>query len=59
MLNLIILMIERVGLIIIVAYMLMNIRYFKTMLRKRHHLSTKLQLILVFGIFAIINLLKM
>ena len=55
MLNLIILMIERVGLIIIVAYMLMNIRYFKTMLTKRHRLSTKVQLILVFGIFAIIS----
>lgn len=55
MLNLVILMIERVGLIIIVAYMLMNIRYFKTMLTKRYRLSTKLQLILVFGIFAIIS----
>ncbi len=55
MLNLIILMIERVGLIIIVAYMLMNIRYFKTMLTKRRKLSTKVQLILVFGIFAIIS----
>ncbi len=55
MLNLVILMIERVGLIIIVAYMLMNIRYFKAMLTKRDQLSTKLQLIVVFGIFAIIS----
>ncbi|WP_192988223.1 sensor histidine kinase [Carnobacterium mobile] len=55
MLNLFILMIERVGLIIIVAYMLMNIQYFKNMLTERKRLATKLQLIVVFSLFATIS----
>ena len=35
MFNLFILLLERVGLIIIIAYMLMNINHFKTMMGER------------------------
>ena len=35
MLNLFILLLERVGLIIIIAYILMNINHFKTMMNQR------------------------
>lgn len=55
MLNLFILMLERVGLIILVAYILMNVQHFKTILTKRQLFSTKVQLIIVFSIFAIIS----
>lgn len=55
MLNLFILMLERVGLIILAAYILMNVQHFKTILTKRQLLSTKVQLIIVFSIFAIIS----
>jgi len=55
MVTLFILMLERAGLIIILAYMLMNIQYFKNMLGDRQRLSTKMQLIVIFGLFAIIS----
>lgn len=55
MVTLFILMLERAGLIIILAYMLMNIQYFKNMLGDRKRWSTKMQLIVIFGIFAIIS----
>ncbi len=55
MINLIFLMIERVGLIIIVAYILMNSQHFKNILTKRQSLKTQLQLILIFGLFGIIS----
>lgn len=37
MFNLFILLLERVGLIIIIAYMLMNINHFKTMMGEREN----------------------
>lgn len=55
MFNLFILMLERGGLIIILAYILMNIPYFKNLLGNRRRASTMIQLIVVFGIFAIIS----
>ena len=55
MFNLFILILERVGLIIILAYLLMNIHYFRDKLGERQRLSTKLALIVVFGIFAVIS----
>lgn len=55
MLSLFILMLERGGLIILLAYLLMNISYFKNLLGKRQIFSTKVQLVIVFGIFAIIS----
>ncbi|MGB7366719.1 LytS/YhcK type 5TM receptor domain-containing protein [Carnobacterium jeotgali] len=55
MFNLFILMLERGGLIIILAYILMNIPYFKNLLGNRRRASTMVQLIVVFGIFAIIS----
>ncbi|WP_407371659.1 LytS/YhcK type 5TM receptor domain-containing protein [Carnobacterium sp.] len=55
MFNLFILMLERGGLIIILAYILMNIPYFKNLLGNRRKVSTMVQLIIVFGIFAIIS----
>lgn len=55
MFNLFILILERVGLIIILAYLLMNIHYFRNKLGERQRLSTKLTLIIVFGIFAVIS----
>lgn len=55
MFNLFILILERVGLIIILAYLLMNIHYFRDKLGERQRLSTKLTLIIVFGIFAVIS----
>ena len=55
MFNLFILMLERGGLIIILAYILMNIPYFKNLLENRRKASTMIQLIVVFGIFAIIS----
>ncbi len=55
MFNLFILILERVGLIIILAYLLMNIHYFRDELGERQRLSTKLTLIVVFGIFAVIS----
>ena len=55
MFNLFILILERVGLIIILAYLLMNIHYFRDKLGERQRLSTKLSLIVVFGIFAVIS----
>ena len=55
MFNLFILMLERGGLIIILAYILMNIPYFKNLLGNRRKVSAMVQLIIVFGIFAIIS----
>lgn len=55
MLSLFILLLERSGLIIILAYLLINISYFKTVLSNRKALSAKSRLIVVFGIFALIS----
>ena len=55
MFNLFIMMMERVGLIILLAYLLVNVRYFKTILLNREWLSSKFQLMAVFTLFAIIS----
>lgn len=55
MFSLFILLLERVGLIIIVAYILMNVPYFKKMMSERTRLSTQIQLLIVFGLFAAVS----
>ena len=46
-------MLERVGLIIIIAYMLMNINHFKTMMGEREKLRSQWQLTILFALFVI------
>ncbi|NSN11906.1 sensor histidine kinase, partial [Enterococcus faecalis] len=48
-------MMERVGLIILLAFLLVNVPYFKRVLLSREKMSSKVQLILIFGLFAIIS----
>lgn len=55
MLNLFILLIERVGLIIILAYILMNIPYFKKMMNERESFRAQWQLTVIFGCFALVS----
>lgn len=55
MLDLFILMMERVGLIILLAFLLVNVTYFKRVLENRTQLSSKVILIIVFGLFAILT----
>lgn len=55
MFNLFILLLERVGLIIIIAYILMNINHFKTMMGEREILRSQWQLTILFSLFAIIS----
>lgn len=55
MVELFILMMERVGLIILLAFLLVNVPYFKRVLLSREKMSSKVQLILIFGLFAIIS----
>lgn len=53
--TLFILMLERVGLIIVLAYLLLSIPYFKKVLVKRERWKSKLQLIFIFSVFAFIS----
>lgn len=55
MLGLFILLLERVGLIILVAYILMNIPHFKKVMSEREKLSSQIQLIIIFGLFAVVS----
>ncbi|WP_414054471.1 LytS/YhcK type 5TM receptor domain-containing protein [Macrococcus equi] len=55
MLELFIFLLERVGLIIIVAYILMNIPHFKKVMSERDRISSQIQLFIVFGLFAVIS----
>ena len=55
MFSLFILLLERVGLIIIVAYLLMNVPYFKKIMSERSNLSSQIQLLIVFGLFAAVS----
>jgi two-component system sensor histidine kinase LytS len=50
-----ILLLERVGFIILVAYLLLNISAFKYLLTNRNRWKTRGLLILVFGVFAILS----
>ncbi|MGX7420188.1 LytS/YhcK type 5TM receptor domain-containing protein [Carnobacterium gallinarum] len=55
MFNLFIMMMERVGLIVLLAFLLVNVAYFKNILLTREKLSSKLQLSGIFALFAIIS----
>ncbi len=55
MLNLFVLLLERVGLIILVAYILMNTTYFKNMMGERDKWYVKWRLIIVFSSFALLS----
>ncbi|GMG60360.1 sensor histidine kinase [Tetragenococcus halophilus] len=55
MFSLFILLFERVGLIILIAYLLLNMPSFKQKLTNRKKGSTQALLILIFGLFAIIS----
>lgn len=55
MLSLFILLLERVGFIILVAYLLLNIPAFKHLLTNRNKWTTRGLLILIFGLFAIVS----
>lgn len=48
-------MMERVGLIVLLAFLLVNVAYFKNILLTREKLSSKLQLSGIFALFAIIS----
>ena len=52
MFNLFILLLERVGLIIIIAYILMNINHFKTIMSAREKLRAQIELTILFSLFA-------
>ena len=55
MFNLTILLLERVGLIIILAYILMNSSYFKNTMQQRQMWPSKWQLCLIFSLFALMS----
>lgn len=55
MLTLMFLMLQRCGLIILLAYLLMNIQRFRAMLSSRSSRRVKIFLILIFGLFAVIS----
>lgn len=55
MFSLFVLMLERGGLIIILAYLLINISYFKNVLTNRHKWDAKLKLMVMFSLFALIS----
>ncbi|EJA1909906.1 sensor histidine kinase [Staphylococcus pseudintermedius] len=55
MFNLTILLLERVGLIIILAYILMNSKYFKHTMQQRQAWVSKWQLCIVFSLFALLS----
>lgn len=55
MLTLFLLMMQRVGLIIILAFMLVNVRYFRQLLKDRDTWPAKGILIIIFALFAIIS----
>lgn len=55
MFTLFIMMMERVGLIILLAFLLVNVSFFKKILLNRQLLSAKIKLIAIFATFAIIS----
>lgn len=55
MFNLMILLMERVGIIIILAYILMNSNYFKHTMQQRQAWASKWQLCIVFSLFALMS----
>ncbi|MCU5745302.1 sensor histidine kinase [Staphylococcus sp. SQ8-PEA] len=55
MLNLFMLLLERMGLIILLAYILMNIPYFKNLMNRRSESHSKIKLIILFTFFSILS----
>ncbi|KRM62044.1 histidine kinase [Paucilactobacillus vaccinostercus DSM 20634] len=55
MLNLSLLMLERVGIVIILAFLLVNVRPFRQLLFAQRTISNKINLIIIFAFFAIIS----
>lgn len=55
MFSLFILMLERGGLIIILAYLLINVPSFKVLLNQRNKFSTQIKFVFIFGVFAFIS----
>lgn len=55
MLNLALMMLERVGIVIILAFFMVNVPRFRKLLFENSAWSSKLQLIVLFGFFAIIS----
>jgi two-component system sensor histidine kinase LytS len=55
MINLLPLMLERVGLLLIVVFLLSRMRSFRQIIQHEHRLKEKLTLIAIFGIFGIIS----
>ncbi|MBU8879650.1 sensor histidine kinase [Bacillus sp. FJAT-29790] len=55
MFNLAPLMLEKVGIIVIVAFLLSQIRSFRQIVQNEHNIIEKIMLILLFGIFGIIS----
>lgn len=49
------LLLERVGLIIILAYVLMNIPYFKNLMNRRRTWKARWQLCIIFSLFALMS----
>lgn len=54
MLNLALLMLERVGIVIILAFLLVNVRPFRRLLFEPRTVANQAKLIIIFGVFAII-----
>lgn len=55
MFNLVPFMLERVGIIFILAYLLSQMKSFRQMVQNEHHINEKVMLILLFGVFGIIS----
>ena len=55
MLNLAPLMLEKVGIIVIVAFLLAQMRSFRQVIQNKHSTNEKVMLILLFGAFGIIS----
>lgn len=55
MFNLFMLLLERMGLIILLAYILMNINYCKNIMNQREQLHAKVKLIFIFSCFSILS----
>src|SRR3954462_1105342 len=55
MLNLAPLMLEKVGIIVIVAFLLAQMRSFRQVIQNKHSTNEKVMLILLFGTFGIIS----
>ena len=48
-------MLEKVGIIFILAYMLSQMKSFRQMVQNEHNINEKIMLILLFGVFGIIS----